>query len=125
MNNGNAGKLIKDARSYIQQGKYEEAIKAYTELIRENPFEGYLGRASVYHKMANYAEAISDYTQAIEIDKHRYDAYYFRGNAYYMANKLEEALSDINHSLQLNPSNPRARENRRFIMIRLGLGDPG
>lgn len=56
--------------SYIEQGKYEQAIADYTMRSELNPSYGYayINRGISYAKQNRYDEAIADYTCAIELN---------------------------------------------------------
>jgi tetratricopeptide (TPR) repeat protein len=58
------------------------------------------------------AEAISDYTQAIEQDPMRVDAYYNCGNAYFAQGKFTEAIANYTQALKLDPTDAPAYTNR-------------
>jgi tetratricopeptide (TPR) repeat protein len=67
--------------------------------------------------MKNYIDSVQDATKGIELNK-GFCFYVTRGSAYYHLNMLDEALSDFNECLKLNPRNSRALNNRAWIYFK-------
>jgi tetratricopeptide (TPR) repeat protein len=74
------------ANNFFDQGKYELAIKSYTEIIKlnKNPVD-YYNRGMAYYFLKDYDSAIYDFSEAKECDNKEIqaDAYFWRGIAYY------------------------------------------
>jgi len=51
--------------------------------INPNYRDAYINRGNAYCNQGKFAQAISDFTKATEIDKKSLEAYYNRGNVYY------------------------------------------
>jgi tetratricopeptide (TPR) repeat protein len=111
---------LQQGKELYRLGKKEEAVRAFTAAIAKNPsnVEAYTLRGSALNALKRYSEAIADQTKVIELNPTAL-AYYFRGNTYHMAGHSRRALADIEQSLRLDPSNARAQENRRFLMLYL------
>ena len=82
----------------------------------------YNNRGLTYVDMGAFAEAISDFNKAIEINPrlisvydNRGAAYKKRGLLYVQKGDLERALSDFNKALELNPDDANAHNNRGNI----------
>ncbi|MEI8011852.1 MAG: tetratricopeptide repeat protein [Candidatus Omnitrophota bacterium] len=90
---------------FEQNGKYEEAISAYTKAIQINPYNGYdyLIRASLYFKMKEYDKVISDYTEAIKLNPKNQDLYFERGLIYDMQHKTDAGITDWIKSIEIDP----------------------
>ena len=77
---------------------------------------GYAALHSVYgldfYKNKDYDHAISEYTEAINLDPNNdfanASAYYYRGLAYGYKNEYDKAIRDFNRAILLNPSNATA-----------------
>ena len=71
--------------TYRMQGKYDEAIEAFTKAIElddEYVFSSYVNLGVVYFEKGEYDKAIDACTKAIELDPGFIGAYYNRGGAY-------------------------------------------
>ena len=94
------------------QEKYEKSIIFYTCAITRQPQNPdlYLQRAFSYFELAEYEQAISDYTQAIELDPDSSKEYPYpflmRGRALSLEGKYDQALSDQTLYIELRPMDP-------------------
>jgi len=65
-----------------------------------------------FYKKKDYDHAISEYTEAINLDPNNdfanASAYYYRGLAYGYKNEYDKAIRDFNRAILLNPSNATA-----------------
>ena len=77
----------------MQEGKYEEAVKIFSEAIEENPNEpvAYINFGNVLTAVGETAKAENFYKKALELDKEAGAAYYSLGNLYFELDKLIEA----------------------------------
>jgi tetratricopeptide (TPR) repeat protein len=78
---------------------------AATDETKEDA-EVYYHRASAYKKNGQYDKAISDFTQAVEINPGHADAYYSRGVVYYYKKDYEKALDDFYKAQKLGNNVP-------------------
>lgn len=87
---------------YRQQGDKQEAIKAWTEAIRINPYNpySYYYRGVTLIDVEDYTGAILDLNQAIAINSNYFNAYRQAAKAYYK----------LGQTLQLNKNDDGARE---------------
>jgi tetratricopeptide (TPR) repeat protein len=105
-NNYEARRLNNKALKLSYQGKYEAAIKLYTEAIgfNENDAILYYNRAVSYYKLQHYEPMIPDLTKALELckeaEKFNTKQYKnildFRNSTYFILEQFEKALEDIN-----------------------------
>ena len=99
--------LMKGAAEALS-GKFDKSISTLTLLIQksENPtdiVDAYYYRANVYYTNENYTNAISDYTNALNVDLESHDPnlYLYRSDAYdkigntYMANLDMERYNEL------------------------------
>jgi len=77
--------LYETAMRLHREGQLEEALDAYTKVIRadEEFAEAYYGRACVYYSLGNCDQAINDCNRAIELRRLFVDAHLIRGAAYW------------------------------------------
>lgn len=112
---------------------FNPAIRGYSQVIRLEPANAvtyydrgnaFFGRASLGGDAADYDRAIADYNQAIALDPHFEMAYNNRcWTKVIIAKQLEQALSDCDAALRINPQNILALENRGFAYLKLGRLD--
>jgi tetratricopeptide (TPR) repeat protein len=74
---------------------------------------------SAQKKLKKTAEAIADYTRAIELKKDFAGAYHSRGQIYEQLEQYQEAIQDYKKVLELNPDNKEAAENLERCETRL------
>lgn len=90
----------------IADWAYEAAVKCWTEAIELNPknFLAYESRGYYFHlpDVARYAEAIDDYTHAIDLRPSVADNYFYRGETYMRIGERELAQKDFERALGLN-----------------------
>lgn len=77
--------------------------------------EDLVKRGEQLWKLTQYEEAITTYTQAIQINPKHAEAYYNRGIAYATLQRFEEAIADFNQAIQNNPKYAEAYFNRGII----------
>jgi Flp pilus assembly protein TadD len=109
----------------IHQGKYEEAIKHYTEALRIKPDDlgahyG-LGNALIYQR--KYEEAIAHYTEALRIKPGDAVAHYGLGVALGRQEKYQEAIDHFTEALRINPQDASNHYNQGNILARQGKYD--
>ncbi len=93
------------------------ALRLYRAALRRAPAHAH---ASDWHFRCGYclhelnrnAEAITAYTQCIELDSKYAEAFFNRGNCHYALKSYEQALADYNQSIRLDPSDAAAYSNR-------------
>ncbi len=93
--------------AFLATGAYKEGAEAFTEAIEQESRNAdlYIHRAQCYDALDQNVLAVSDYTQAIELDPDGMDAavYNNRGTAYFNLGEYEQAVVDYNHALALEP----------------------
>ena len=81
--------------------------------------EEYLQIGNAYYHQGNVPQAISAYTQAIEINPSFADAYENRGLAYVRQHtNYAQAISDFTKAIEINPNYAEAYSNRGNVYIR-------
>jgi serine/threonine protein kinase len=69
-------------------------------------------RGVAYFNLQDYDRALSDFTQAIQLDHSLAPAYYNRGHTYDTLQQYEDALSDLSRAIQLDHNYAAAYYNR-------------
>src|SRR5437016_6065413 len=64
-----AAALVEQGITLFQDGKYPEAVDAYTQALALKPddINAYIGRAVAYTNLGEYDQALSDYERGIEL----------------------------------------------------------
>lgn len=105
---GEAPAEVSATRAYalLKQGKPEQALQEYNNLLAKNPQDGsYLAsRALCYKDLKQYSKAIADSNTAIKILGKRADLLLVRGNAYRLSGNLAAGLADIEKAVELDRS---------------------
>jgi tetratricopeptide (TPR) repeat protein len=112
--------VLARANCLSQLKRYDDAVAALNEAIRIDPKRGpsYDERGLAYSNAGRHAEAVPDYTRAIELNPTS-GAYNNRGWAYMELGRTDEAIADLDKALELGPSNEIAFGNRsRLNMMR-------
>lgn len=96
---------------YFRQGKYDLAIRDYTEVIdRIAPKKAaaYVNRGIAHSTQKDHQKAIADYNEAIKIEPENIDAYVNRGIAHSSMANHERAIEDYRKAIAINPDNADA-----------------
>lgn len=75
---------------------FQNAIDIYTELIKNNPNDGFLlyCRGRCYNAINEYTLALNDFTMSIEFNPHRITTYDYRSYVYRSLNMFDKAEFD-------------------------------
>ena len=101
------------ANTLFKEGKYEEAIKEYTNLIEFDPenknFISIIltNRALCYKKQGKNMEAMKDADEAIKNNPNYPTAYIRRALIYEEFKMFDDAKADLSKAKELDPSNPK------------------
>jgi stress-induced-phosphoprotein 1 len=100
-------KLKEKANDYYIEGKYNEAVNIYTQLLDWEP-ENYMvlsNRSATYIKLQKWNEALNDAVMSTKLKPDWGKAWGRLGAALYGLDKLDEALVAYNKANELEPSN--------------------
>ncbi|MGK5093395.1 tetratricopeptide repeat protein [Deltaproteobacteria bacterium TL4] len=108
----------------VSQQNYEQAIQIYSEMIDLGlpPSYAPFGQIGIAHfQLAQYEQAIFNFSKSIENQNQQDFVYYHRGMSYLLLKRYSFALDDFNNALALNPLNLPARRARLQVYQRVGF----
>ena len=93
---------------------WENSVRLWDDVLKKYPnvLIAYIDRGQGYSERRQYDQAISDYTQALEINPRYAEAYYNRGNAHGKKDLIDQAILDYTKALEVNPRYAEAYYNR-------------
>ena len=99
--------------SEMQQGKYNEAMEAYTRATQMDPnhYDSYFNMGYIHVELKNFDIARDYFTQAIQAKEENFKAYYGRGYAFEMLGDIRNAIKDYKEALSINPEYEAAMES--------------
>ena len=99
--------------TYLQQKKFEEAIKYLKKSIEIDPSypNPYNNLGIALAETTNFLEAKINYDKAIELNKNYLDAYLNRGISLNKLKKYDEAMNDFKIVGNINPNNAKLLNN--------------
>jgi len=111
--------------AHMNEERYDEAIKAYTEAIKRGApdLEHYRKRGAAYKEKGEYDSAIGDFTEAIALAPDKADPYIDRGKAHLKKGRFDEAIGDFDRAIAVNPKNARHYESRGEVYRMMGRHD--
>ena len=109
-------------RALLALGRHAAAEKAFTDHVRKSGEEKsdiFRGRGQARMKLGKYAEAVDDYTRALE---HAPDAdiHQHRGWAYFFSDAWKLALRDFSKAIELDPHTADSHIGRGLAHVMLG-----
>lgn len=98
--------LKADGNRLFQQGRYQEAIDAYSKAIIRNPHVStyFTNRALCYMNLKAWNKAAEDCAKAAFLDRNNVKAYYFGGRAAIQLGNYNEAIRLITKAKELASS---------------------
>jgi tetratricopeptide (TPR) repeat protein len=112
---------LKLGRAQREDDEVDEAIRTYSESIRLAPTaEAYNDRGIAHFDKGQWDDAISDYTEAIRLDKNHGEAYNNRAWTQLKAGRASLALEDANAAVRLLPNRAYVWDTRGQVNEKLG-----
>jgi putative GTP pyrophosphokinase len=99
--------LLLDALYAHNKNQFEEAIALYTQILEYKPEDAirsliYKHRGMAHFAQSEYQTAISDFSNALELDR-SYKTAYYRGVVHSVLKQYAQAIDDFSLSLEINP----------------------
>ncbi|CAG8456008.1 70_t:CDS:2 [Cetraspora pellucida] len=104
-----------------KEKKYQEAVEYWSELLKKYP-ESYsirCERGSANFNKSEYGKALQDLNMAIKQKPMKTKGYFIRLKVYKAMKRFDDALSDIDFILYINPKDKDAEYTRIQILIHL------
>ncbi|NXI61025.1 TTC31 protein, partial [Anseranas semipalmata] len=116
-----------------QEGRYAEAVQAFTEAVKLNPREHRLfgNRSYCYEKLQQYEEALTDAQMALGLQPHWPKGFFRKGKALRGLKRYAEAVDTFEELLRLDGARADAAAQLRACRVLLqqssahGTGSPG
>ena len=109
-NSYDANTWYKKGTSFVKQGKYDEAIKAFDKVIGIDPtsVEALIGKAIAFFALGKYDETIQACDKAIKLNPQDANAWNNKGAALTAQTKYDEAVQAYDKAILLNPQDATA-----------------
>lgn len=106
--------LISRARTFSQQGNYEESLEAFNLALAADHYSmaAWMGKANVETLTGAYDDAVASYDHATRLDPGDADPWVGKGSAYLAAGEYDEAIASFDRALVIHPGMADALENR-------------
>lgn len=110
------------AHAKNETGKYDEAIRDFSESIRLNPegIDAYWGRGFAYQRKEDWDKALSDYAEVLRRDRNAGQVYFNRGLIYLQRKEWAKAVEDFSEAIRCEPKNSYAYLDRGAALAELG-----
>ena len=110
------------ARGLISQGKIEDAIGIYSDVIQIDPENSlaYADRGTAYAMMKNFDLAIIDLKRAFSLGYADVSAYSTMATIYSEKKQLQNALEYFAKAIELNKNYPLTYYNRSNVFYEIG-----
>jgi tetratricopeptide (TPR) repeat protein len=111
--------LLMKANSLRELGSYDEAIKAYKEVVSDGASEdlGWYGMSLTYSMMSKPRDALRCIDMALAISENCADYWYQKGKLL-SKSRSKKALEFLDVALEINPDFEEARRERERIAKR-------
>jgi tetratricopeptide (TPR) repeat protein len=115
------------ADALLAQGRFEEAIAGYDQLIALRPDDAraYNNHGKVLKNLERFAEALDSYDRAITLLPDRAEIHSNRGNVLYELERFQEAIESFDVAIRLNPDYAEATWNKALLCLLLGRFNEG
>jgi tetratricopeptide (TPR) repeat protein len=103
-------------------GRLKEALAVHNQLIAMAPdySSGYCSRARNFQTLQDYESAFADVNKALEIDQRHRDAIFLRSALNTDVGNFDQAMSDSQAFLALDPENPDGHRGLAINLLREG-----
>ena len=89
---------------YLENDECNQAERIFRNLTYIQPFRGAMGLGAVYRREGRYEEAVTEFDEAIKINRKALDAWNSKGNALTNQGKYDEAIMAYDEAIRLDPN---------------------
>lgn len=109
--------FMKKADLFLQNERYEPALKAYSEYIKrnENNHSALKKKAECLHELKREEEAMNHIKKSISIDPQEDEKWILLGDLKRYKNKTDEAENAFQTALKINPDNKEAEKKLKDL----------
>ncbi len=114
--------LCLSVMTWMQVGYWRDSVTLFNHTLNvtNGNYRAYNIRGVAYADLANYKQAIADYSKAIEIEPGFPDAYYNRGKDYAVLGNHRQAIEDYSRAIRIKPNYAIAFNNKGNAYTDLG-----
>jgi tetratricopeptide (TPR) repeat protein len=100
-----AAELVEQASGYVDDAKYDDAVRVYNEVIRRKPgyFDALYGLGWALNEAKRYPEAVSPLTKALEVEPGSAKTLFELGYALRHVKRYDEAIARFRAALVTKP----------------------
>lgn len=119
--NASQQEVITTARTYVEEGRYDDALSMFQGILGENPTitTAYLGIGEIYMLQSDYAKAEPAYARAARLEPRNFDAQYGHGVTLQMLERFLDAVRAYHRAITLRPQDPGANLNLATSYLQL------
>jgi len=112
-----ANDLKEQGNSFMQKGKYSDAVKLYTRAIDEDPESAVLfaNRSAAFFNAKQYQASLDDAEKALELDCAWWKAYKRKGMSLAHLRRFSDALRAFEEGLEFNPGHEDLTKGMEFV----------
>lgn len=118
-NRGNAFSMLDPRKAISDYNETIRLVKNYRD-SQSKLAEAFDKRGLVYQELAQYPQAISDFTKAIQLNPRNSKTYNHRGVTYLKLREYLKSISDLTNAIQFNPNYAEAYGARGTAYAILG-----
>jgi tetratricopeptide (TPR) repeat protein len=106
-------RLMATGAESMQAGYHQDAIAAFTEVIRRKPSfaEGWNKRATVYYLAGDFRRSLRDCDEVLKRNPLHFGALSGYGQIYFQLEQFDKALEYWHRALEVNPNMPGVEIN--------------